>query len=946
MRVAYSTTAGPSGRQRNRYDRVSKLARERVLVLVSLSVMGVSARDAIGQTTYYWDTNGTAAGAVSAAGPASGSWNSVAAVWNTALAGDGSGSLIASPATGSNLTFAAQGVDITGTSSVAVTGSQSMASLNFLGSGAAAGSTNLVGAFSLSGGDLTLTSSGTAGGSATNVLGAGAALRSYNTGTTTIANNIILSNPDGTATIYKDAGNLTVSGGLTLGAGAAPVTLTARVRNGASMTFSGVVGGTGGVTVTSSGGATVSLSNPANTFTGPVAVITTSTTASNTLTLSGTSLGTGTNASSLGAGGGTIYLSGNGPSSVQLQINATTPVSTDRPIVLLASDTLGGNKGNAILATTNTAAGTVTYSGPLSIGTANAVKTLVLTAGSATTTGIYSGSISPGAAGATLGILRTDNRGTWILSGSNSYNGPTVVTGTGGNNGPTRLILRNSFALGNTTGVTQSASGQVVLDGGVTLNKPLSIGTGNPALAALTGDNTWAGPVTVTAANTRIANIGSGTLTISGVIDSGGTLFSTAFGGTIDIRGPLTTQTVTFSGANVYLGDTGILAGTLRLAGGNNRLPVTTGLLLGINTVSDPGLLDLNGTSQEVAAINFSQTGVPTNSGVINTSSTPATLTVNAPLGRVSNFGGVISGATSFVKSGAETVTLSGALSYTRDTRVTAGVLNVQSTLRPVTGSLVVTGPGSVANLTLTGDYAVPGEFSTISLGSNGQSGVSKVTLAASSRGSAGKPTVLVTSGLTVSPSAGGTGLSGFLDLGNNDMIIKGGASNLGTLRSYIKAWLTTGNTGLGASLASPTLAPYTTLALFANDAGAGRPYFTSYDGVTGLTASDVIVKYTYVGDTNLDGVLDGRDYKNVMEGFVNGASGWNYGDVDHSGGAVSASDFTAFLIAYDYFRNAANQAPVLGDGQQAGGSTASVIPEPLALNGLVFVAWIGRRRR
>src|SRR5207248_9535666 len=59
-----------------------------------------------------------------------------------------------------------------------------------------------------------------------------------------------------------------------------------------------------------------------------------------------------------------------------------------------------------------------------------------------------SGAISGGTAGAT-GFLFTSGQGNLVLSGSNSYQGLTIVSGQSG-----MLTLANNNALGNTSGVT------------------------------------------------------------------------------------------------------------------------------------------------------------------------------------------------------------------------------------------------------------------------------------------------------------------------------------------------------------------------------------------------------------------------------------------------------------------------------------------------------------
>jgi autotransporter-associated beta strand protein len=287
-----------------------------------------------------------------------------------------------------------------------------------------------------------------------------------------------------------------------------------------------------------------------------------------------------------------------------------------------------------------------------------------------------------------------------------------------------------------------------------------------------------------------------------------------------------------------------------------------------------------------------------------------------------------ISGGGSLSQTGTGTTTLTGALTLTGTATVTAGKLIIQQPYRPVTGSLVVTGAGASVSLAASPTalnspgYTVAGEFASITA-------TGSVTVPAIDR-TLNKASVVVTSSISVS----GTGIT--FDLGNSDMIVRGGS--LSSIRTLVSGGK------LKASAASFASAPYTTLAVFSNDAGNGTPFFSSYDGIGSLSTSDVIVKYTYVGDTNLDGVLDGSDYKRVLEGYVTGQSGWLAGDVDNSGGAVTSADFTAFYNAYTYYSTHTQTS--LGSGADSESTTAA-IPEPGTAALLVpMMCAFSRRRR
>ena len=59
---------------------------------------------------------------------------------------------------------------------------------------------------------------------------------------------------------------------------------------------------------------------------------------------------------------------------------------------------------------------------------------------------------------------------------------------------------------------------------------------------------------------------------------------------------------------------------------------------------------------------------------------------------------------------------------------------------------------------------------------------------------------------------------------------------------------------------------------------GTGQPQF---DGASPM-ASDVLIKYTYYGDANLDGQVDGSDYSGIDGGGLFGSSGWANGDFNY----------------------------------------------------------------
>jgi hypothetical protein len=70
------------------------------------------------------------------------------------------------------------------------------------------------------------------------------------------------------------------------------------------------------------------------------------------------------------------------------------------------------------------------------------------------------------------------------------------------------------------------------------------------------------------------------------------------------------------------------------------------------------------------------------------------------------------------------------------------------------------------------------------------------------------------------------------------------------------------------------------------------------FDGQS-VTSTDVLVKYTYYGDANLDGKVDGSDYARIDNGYLTHATGWNNGDFNYDG-VINGSDYTLIDNAFN----------------------------------------------
>ena len=121
---------------------------------------------------------------------------------------------------------------------------------------------------------------------------------------------------------------------------------------------------------------------------------------------------------------------------------------------------------------------------------------------------------------------------------------------------------------------------------------------------------------------------------------------------------------------------------------------------------------------------------------------------------------------------------------------------------------------------------------------------------------------VITDAGFVLAGSAGNW--TGLLNLNNNDLDLT--TASLATVTDQVRqgyaggTWAGTGGIASGAAAADAKR--LTALGVILNN-GGGTPLFSAtnlFDG-TVVSAGDVLVKYTYYGDANLDGEVDGSDY-------------------------------------------------------------------------------------
>jgi hypothetical protein len=218
----------------------------------------------------------------------------------------------------------------------------------------------------------------------------------------------------------------------------------------------------------------------------------------------------------------------------------------------------------------------------------------------------------------------------------------------------------------------------------------------------------------------------------------------------------------------------------------------------------------------------------------------------------------------------------------------------------------------------------------------NVNAGLAQVTL--------GGAKVLVADALSISPSAQ-------LDLTDNDMIVKytGGTPQvpspaLANVRQLISAgyagmhW--DGN-GLISSEAAPN--PITTGLGYAQNDMLFMPWDVfSGENVNPATMGTILVKYTYLGDLNLDGVVDDNDVTILNLFYDPTVPGryWHQGDIFGYDGLVNDNDVTVLGLTYGL--------GLPGNGEPLSAGAPAAVPEPatLALVGLGALALLRRRSK
>ncbi|MBC8106393.1 MAG: hypothetical protein H7Z14_07380 [Anaerolineae bacterium] len=539
-------------------------------------------------------------------------------------------------------------------------------------------------------------------------------------------------------------------------------------------------------------------------------------------------------------------------------------------------------------------------------------KTLTLDGGIVNRT-IGSGSLSNGA---TLRIINSATAGGQfntdsyfdIANGSGAITGTLSVSGVGSRFNSTAGLTDYGRNPGNfatvsfsNTGVGTYAGGLRVAENGgkalVTLSSGGQLNVGG-ASGLLTGN----GSIASSAATINISGGSLNSLTTANF--RGGTVINLS-SGALNLTGDSTFATG--ASLNQTGGSLGIPSGkTLAFDGGTGTLSGSTGLPTGSTLrITNAGHFDVNGFF-DVATV--------------------GTLLVDGAGSRITTAGGTPSDwGINAGHSATITFSNSGAGTYTGLQMSANGgktLANISSSARLTTGSLL-TG-GGAANVTVNVSGGTLNSTGT----ANFRNGTT-VNYSAGSIGIGGMLTtegnaqVLLTTGGNKVLRVGGLDMQGTgkIDLNDNDMIV--GAL---TPRSTIVDMVRTGRNGglwngpgIISTAAKARVPKNTTLGVLSGAEYSSVGGNGTFSGQA-YTAADTLVKYTWYGDTDFNGLVDFDDYSRIDSGFNGNRTGWLNGDVD-SNGIVDFDDYSLVDLAFNTQSGTLRRAmQFLDGGGQNGG--------------------------
>jgi hypothetical protein len=203
-------------------------------------------------------------------------------------------------------------------------------------------------------------------------------------------------------------------------------------------------------------------------------------------------------------------------------------------------------------------------------------------------------------------------------------------------------------------------------------------------------------------------------------------------------------------------------------------------------------------------------------------------------------------------------------------------------------------------------------------------------------------PAVLTVGSLTIAGSTGNW--SGLLDITGNDLVVQNG--NLSQVTNQIAggydptAGATWTGDGITSSIAAADTTHLTAVGVELNSDASGNAIFgtgTSLGRFDGQNTgpNDVLVKYTYFGDANLDGKVDGSDYSRIDAGYAShGAlTGWANGDFNYDG-VIDGTDYSLIDNAFNNQNAVTLSSSATAAAQMASANAGRTLPAKTSAGG------------
>ena len=520
--------------------------------------------------------------------------------------------------------------------------------------------------------------------------------------------------------------------------------------------------------------------------------------------------------------------------------------------------------------------------------------------------------------------------------------------------GPASYASVNSLTLGGGSGDATLAlqpTGDLAVTNGLVIYGGSSLITSgaNVTVAALSVDGTLAqsgaGSLTV-GANEIVGNSGNGILTQSG---GGNSSLAITIGNNAGSTGSYSlsgTGTVSVTSSE-YVGYNG--TGAFNQTGGTNSIPGSKDLYLGYNNGST-GTYILSATGSLSAGseiVGYFGAGNFNQSGGANAIGSLLTVGYNGP-------------TSTYTLSGA------GAVSATDETVgfYATGIFNQTSGTNTITSELDI---GYVAGS--TGSYTLSGGSLSLPAGNVFVGGTNGGNGGAGGMGN-----------LTIS-NTGQLSVAGTMTVYNSGSVnINGGSTSVGSV-SITGNGIVNMNASLAINFGSPASDPVSTIVgylqsgyhggawtgaagiISTSAAASGRTTTLGYlDGNidttdrTQVAPNQILVKYTLVGDANLDGIVNFTDFAVVLKYFAQPGTDWAEGNFAYAANSpsIASTNFTDFA---DVLKNFLQPFPGGGAGETLGGAaqpltttvqvvpTTPAVPEPSGLS-LLTAGAVGLLRR